>query len=191
VGFNYHGAIESDASLTRGDYFWGDDHTINMTKWGELVALADGYTYYNMTLISNWRYAKYQEGLATNPGFYWSPVRYIMTTGAAYFAHSIFRVPGSEPTYDTMYSFFVDETFPADYQPPTTPVSLAGVLDAVFQFYTDHPVPLFVINFPSCRECLDCYFAASLFNDIFLLDVTLVELILGNIDCVYPYECTC
>lgn len=42
-GIDRHGLFELDASISRGDAYFGDNHSLNMTRWNKLVNDANTY----------------------------------------------------------------------------------------------------------------------------------------------------
>ncbi|TEB20542.1 hypothetical protein FA13DRAFT_1837000, partial [Coprinellus micaceus] len=123
-GLNTHAVFEGDASLTRADIFFGDNHSFNQTLWDQM-----GYT---KTVAAELRFARIQESIATNPQFDFTAPRYFTAYAEATFPYVFFgdgRVP-LKP----------DGTFgqqvPEDYHRPATPSGPSGA-SALFEA---HPV---------------------------------------------------
>ncbi|KIJ50121.1 hypothetical protein M422DRAFT_245925 [Sphaerobolus stellatus SS14] len=70
-GLNTHAGFEGDASLTRADFFFGDNHSFNQTLFNEFVDFSNkfGGGVYNLTAAAEYRFHRIQESIATNPQF--------------------------------------------------------------------------------------------------------------------------
>ncbi|KAH8662465.1 peroxidase [Xylariales sp. PMI_506] len=63
-----HNILEHDASLSRGDYYFGDDHTFNQTIFDETRSYWKG-PIINVTEAAAARLARVETSIATNPTF--------------------------------------------------------------------------------------------------------------------------
>ncbi|KAM0798766.1 Chloroperoxidase [Usnea florida] len=99
-GLDSHNA--RDASLTRGDFFFGDDHSFNATYFEQLTALAytggpktdviNSYNY-DQSVLAQHQFNRYQDSKAKNPSFYFGP-KAILLYGAASFLYELFPSHG-------------------------------------------------------------------------------------------------
>ncbi|KAK1230006.1 hypothetical protein PQX77_006917 [Marasmius sp. AFHP31] len=70
-----HNKYETDVSPTRGDlYQTGDNTRLNMTRFKALhdkqIGLLDSQVNYNVSLLNQFRYERFQESIHTNPYFF-------------------------------------------------------------------------------------------------------------------------
>ncbi|KAL9064901.1 MAG: hypothetical protein Q9161_008575 [Pseudevernia consocians] len=101
-GLDTHNA--RDASLTRADFFFGDDHTFNDTYFAQLTALAynggpktdvfNSYSY-NQSVVAQHQFNRYQNSKATNPNFFFGP-KAVILYGAASFLYELFPSHGPD-----------------------------------------------------------------------------------------------
>ena len=108
--------FEGDASLTRADFFFGDDHSYNNTYFTQLTALAynggpktgvaTSYSY-NQSVLAQHQYNRYQNSKATNPNFFFGP-KAILLYGAASFLYELFPSHGIDgsPNFVAIGSFY-------------------------------------------------------------------------------------
>ncbi|KIJ27631.1 hypothetical protein M422DRAFT_190789 [Sphaerobolus stellatus SS14] len=70
-GLNTHAGFEGDASLTRADFFFGDNHSFNQTLFNEFVDFSNkfGGGVFNLTAAAEYRFHRIQESIATSPQF--------------------------------------------------------------------------------------------------------------------------
>lgn len=59
--------IEHDGSLSRGDFYFGDDSSFNQTIFNEVLAFYEGVDTTTIPLASKARYSRIQTTQATNP----------------------------------------------------------------------------------------------------------------------------
>ena len=108
--------FEGDASLTRADFFFGDDHTFNSTYFQQLTNLAynggvktdvaNSYSY-NQSVVAQHQFNRYQNSKATNPNFFFGP-KAILLYGAASFLYELFpsHGPDGPPNFIGVGSFY-------------------------------------------------------------------------------------
>ncbi|KAJ3519596.1 heme-thiolate peroxidase [Coprinellus aureogranulatus] len=70
-GLNTHSVFEGDSSMTRGDDFFGDNHSFNQTLFDQFVEFSNRYGAgsYNMTVAAELRRRRIEQSIATNPKF--------------------------------------------------------------------------------------------------------------------------
>ncbi|KAE8222688.1 hypothetical protein CF319_g4159 [Tilletia indica] len=119
-GLNTHGLFEGDASTTRGDAQFGDNHTFNETLFQVLVSKSKQYGggKYNLTAAAEVRWARIQDSIARNPNFDFTTPRYFTAYGESSFPIRFF-VDGRDTSaalgMTNARLFFQNNTFPADF----------------------------------------------------------------------------
>jgi hypothetical protein len=63
-----HNILEHDASLSRADYYWGDDHTFNETVFNETRSYWTDETV-TVKMAADARLARVHSSIATNPSY--------------------------------------------------------------------------------------------------------------------------
>ncbi|KAF5327643.1 hypothetical protein D9619_004133 [Psilocybe cf. subviscida] len=91
-GLDTHAVFEGDASMTRGDAFFGDNHSFNETLFQELVTISKkfGGGFYNIASASELRFKRIQDSIATNPQFSFVSPRYFTAYGESAFPIAFF-----------------------------------------------------------------------------------------------------
>ncbi|KAJ3510932.1 heme-thiolate peroxidase [Agrocybe chaxingu] len=82
-GLNNHGTFEGDASMTRGDAFFGSNHDFNETLFQQLIDYSNqfGGGKFNVTVAAELRFKRIQDSIATNPNFTFVGFRYFTAYG--------------------------------------------------------------------------------------------------------------
>ncbi|KDR72108.1 hypothetical protein GALMADRAFT_1344340 [Galerina marginata CBS 339.88] len=77
-GLNTHAVFEGDSSMTRNDFFFGNNHDFNETLFDQLVDFSNrfGAGKYNYTVAGELRWKRIQDSIATNPNFSFVSPRY-------------------------------------------------------------------------------------------------------------------
>ncbi|TFK18281.1 Cloroperoxidase [Coprinopsis marcescibilis] len=142
-GISNHGTFEGDASMTRGDAFFGDNHSLNEPLFEQFKDFSNRYGdgFYNLTVAAELRHQRILQSMATNPEFSIMGLRHITVFAEAAFPLNIFvdgrtDKPQHLPLADAE-NFFKDMRFPRGFFRASAPVSSEGV-ESVF---TAHPVP--------------------------------------------------
>ncbi|KAH7102097.1 heme-thiolate peroxidase [Auriculariales sp. MPI-PUGE-AT-0066] len=132
-GLSVHGTFEGDASLTRSDDFLGNNHDLNLTLFNHMVDYMDkfGNGRYNIHAAAEYRFARIQESIATNPWFFFGNPRF--ATG---YAESTFPLEffSNDSTIDwergtsleNVKSFFLEHKFPDGFHRRGTPFTPSG-----------------------------------------------------------------
>ncbi|KAJ2925958.1 heme-thiolate peroxidase, partial [Candolleomyces eurysporus] len=140
-GLNVHGTFEGDASLTRGDAFFGDNHNFNQTLFNKFVDFSNKYGggSYDITVAGELRYSLIQDSISTNPNFTLKNIGYIVAYSISALPINFFvdgrRTDGKLSIPDAR-SFFKFGKFPRDFYRAAKPVANEGT-DKVF---LAHPV---------------------------------------------------
>ncbi|KAF8901376.1 heme-thiolate peroxidase [Gymnopilus junonius] len=91
-GLNTHDVFEGDTSMTRGDAFFGNNHSFNETLFNELVEFSNrfGGGKYNFTVASEFRWKRIQDSIATNPNMSFVSPRYFTAYAESTFPINFF-----------------------------------------------------------------------------------------------------
>ncbi|KAF8958590.1 hypothetical protein BDZ97DRAFT_1923628 [Flammula alnicola] len=91
-GLDTHAVFEGDASTTRADAFFGDNHSFNETLFDELTAFSNkfGAGLYNLSVAAEFRFQRIQESIATNPEFSFISPRYYTAYAESFFPLAFF-----------------------------------------------------------------------------------------------------
>ncbi|TFK24496.1 Cloroperoxidase [Coprinopsis marcescibilis] len=145
-GLSHHGTFEGDASTTRGDAFFGDNHSFNQTLFDQFVDFSNrfGNGYYNYTVGGELRFHRIQDSIATNPEFDLRGFRHSTAFGESAFIANNFvdgRKTGAEAhqlDMDSALSFFRDMRFPRGFHRAAQPGGGEGV-DVIFNAHPLQP----------------------------------------------------
>ncbi|PPQ79317.1 hypothetical protein CVT25_002573 [Psilocybe cyanescens] len=119
-GLDTHAVFEGDASMTRGDFFFGNNHDFNETLFQQFVDYSNkfGAGKYNLTVAGELRWKRIQDSIATNPTFSFVSPRYFTAYAESSFPVQFF-VDGRKTGADagqldmvTARSFFQQSRFP-------------------------------------------------------------------------------
>ncbi|KAJ3528841.1 heme-thiolate peroxidase [Coprinellus aureogranulatus] len=135
-GLNTHAVFEGDSSMTRGDAFFGDNHSFNQTLFDQFVDYSNRYGggFYNLTVAGELRRRRIEESIATNPEFDFTSPRFFTAYAESTFPYTFFvdgrlgdrlTSPGLDMTNATL--FFRDFKFPDDFWRAPAPVGPAGI----------------------------------------------------------------
>ncbi|CCG82228.1 Putative uncharacterized protein [Taphrina deformans PYCC 5710] len=108
-----HNLIEHDSSLSRDDYYFGDNHSFNNGKWQEVLAFVKGGENFNITSAAKAKYHRLQEQTALNPTLTYTPLQFILSYGETSLYLSVMGDPitGVAPV-SYVRSFFEQERLP-------------------------------------------------------------------------------
>ncbi|KAJ7613715.1 Cloroperoxidase [Mycena polygramma] len=112
-GLALHGLIESDASLSRGDFALGDNLHFNETIFATLAAANPGVDYYNTTSAAQVQDIRLADSIATNPNVTNTAKELLFRTGASTLYLSVMGDPltGVAPK-NFVQIFFREERMP-------------------------------------------------------------------------------
>jgi hypothetical protein len=85
-----HGSVEHDASISRADFFFGDNHSFNETIYSAMAESNPGVDYYNGTSTGKMQKRRLAESQATNPNITNTIKEFQTRSQEAAFALSIF-----------------------------------------------------------------------------------------------------
>ncbi|KAF6755031.1 aromatic peroxygenase precursor [Ephemerocybe angulata] len=132
AGLNTHAVFEGDASMTRADDFFGDNHSFNQTLFDQFVDFSKrfGGGLYNFTVAAELRHQRIKESIATNPKFDFTSPRFFTAYAESTFPVHFF-VDGRNPvralSMENATLFFRDMRFPFDFHRAAEPIGPDGI----------------------------------------------------------------
>ncbi|GAB7340129.1 hypothetical protein MBLNU457_6613t1 [Dothideomycetes sp. NU457] len=124
--------IEHDASLSRQDAYFGNDHSFNQTIWDTVKAYYGSDGVASLTEAAKAKFMRVTTEDARDPEFSYGPVQFILSYGetALYLSVMGDATTGDAPV-DYVNSLFEDERLPYEqgWVPPKEPVTLAVLGD--------------------------------------------------------------
>ncbi|EMD40109.1 heme-thiolate peroxidase [Gelatoporia subvermispora B] len=150
-GLDHHGPFEADASATRDDAFFGDDHTMQPNLYAQMKSIAAQYGgLYNLDAMKDLQLLRYQQSIEMNPTFYFMPVSGPLIVGAKAFISEFFSNgtygAGGVPNEASISAFFgaellpngsftaVPERFPDNWYRRGTPFGLVEAIGQILDF---------------------------------------------------------
>ncbi|KAF9444958.1 Cloroperoxidase [Macrolepiota fuliginosa MF-IS2] len=133
AGLDTHAVFEGDASMTRADTFWGDNHSFNQTLFNELSSFMDkfGNGGYNLTVASEFRWQRIQDSISTNPTFGLIMPRFFTVYAETVFVINFFvdgrMTMNRTLSKDDALGFFQRGQFPDDWHRSGVPSSTEGI----------------------------------------------------------------
>jgi len=123
--------IEHDGSLSRGDAYFGDNHSFNKTTWSTVLDYFIDASTVNFTAAADARYNRIQTSRAANPQFTYSVKDLVLSYGETALYLSVLGDPvtGNAPV-QWVRSLFEKEKLPYDegWRPRTLPTTLASLV---------------------------------------------------------------
>lgn len=140
-GLNTHAVFEGDASMTRADDFFGDNHSFNQTLFDQFIDFSNRYGdgFYNYTVAAELRWQRIQDSIAHNPQFDLTGPRYFTAFAESTFPVNFFVDGRSNPrglSVTNATLFFRDSRFPEDFWRSSQPSAAEGLRDVFFP----HPI---------------------------------------------------
>ena len=153
-GLNGHNHFETDASLTRNDFFThdGDNYRFNGSLFAMMQDTCQGS--FTRSCLASYRSQRWHQSQAENPNFYAGPTS-LLLYGAASFLYTAFPsgTHGYAPDLDTISSFFGTEQssdgewvstggerIPENWTSRTTPYAIPDIVSELLQMYLEDPV---------------------------------------------------
>ncbi|KIM43700.1 hypothetical protein M413DRAFT_387030 [Hebeloma cylindrosporum] len=145
-GLNTHAVFEGDASTTRADFFFGDNHSFYETLFNQLTAFSNkfGAGFYNLSVAAEFRFQRIQDSIATNPQFGFSSPRYFTAYAESVFPVAFFidgRDTSGQLDMKVARGFFQNSRFPDGFFRSgisTTSTVIGAGIDFIF---SKHPIP--------------------------------------------------
>jgi len=144
-GLDTHLLFEGDASLTRGDAFFGDNHSFNETLFEQLVSVSNqfGGGSYNLAAATELRFLRIEQSIATNPQFFFEFPRIATAYVEAVFPFQFFvdgRSATQDLNLDVARGFFQISRMPPDFFRRNGSFDLNSAGSGVIEIFSAHPV---------------------------------------------------
>ncbi|KAF9480745.1 Cloroperoxidase [Pholiota conissans] len=145
AGLNTHAVFEGDASTTRGDAFFGDNHSFNETLFDELTTFSNkfGAGFYNLSVAAEFRFQRIQDSIATNPQFSFISPRYFTAYAESVFPVVFFvdgRQSNGQLDMNVARGFFQTNTFPQGFFRSGTPIGISNIGAGIQEVFLPHPI---------------------------------------------------
>ena len=136
-GIDRHGLFEIDASISRGDRYFGDNHSFNITRWNALVNDANTYA------VKNNAAQRVEESRATNPEFTMGGNFAVIYATRALLTRPLPNgTAPNTPDFKNIAPFYLNETFPENWYRIPNSYSLVDLLGDIGDFFLFKPQPL-------------------------------------------------
>ncbi|KAF8805489.1 Cloroperoxidase [Phlegmacium glaucopus] len=144
-GLNTHAVFEGDSSMTRGDAFFGDNHSFNETRFDEFSEFSNrfGGGKYNLTVAGEFRHYRIQESIATNPEFSFVSPRYFTAFAESVFPFLFFvdgRVADGQLDLTVARGFFQNSQMPTGFFRPNTSLGAQEIVAGFQGVFNAHPI---------------------------------------------------
>lgn len=129
--------IEHDASLSRADAFFGNDHSFNSTYFDMFLSNFGNAATTNITSASKAKYSRVLNSRAVDPTFTYGPREYLLSYGeSALYLQTMASSPTSaNAPLAYVEDFFENERLPyaLGWRPSTTPITLLSLANMISQ----------------------------------------------------------
>lgn len=144
-GIDRHGLFEVDASISRGDRYYGDNHSFNITRWNKLVSDANTYGdgLFNIDAVRENAADAVEASRATNPEFTFGGNFAVIYATRALLSRPLAN--GTEPDvpdFKNIAPFYLNETFPENWYRLPNSYSLVDLVDDIVSLFLYKPQPL-------------------------------------------------
>ncbi|KAK4497856.1 hypothetical protein PRZ48_010511 [Zasmidium cellare] len=144
-GIDRHGLFEIDASVSRGDRYFGDNHSFNISRWNKIVDDANNYGdgLFNIEAMKHNAADQVDASRANNPEFAFGG-----NFAVVYATRALLSRPlpnGTEPNvpdFKNVASFYLNETFPDGWFRIPHSYSLVDLLGDIGNLFLFKPQPL-------------------------------------------------
>ncbi|KDR72032.1 hypothetical protein GALMADRAFT_143376 [Galerina marginata CBS 339.88] len=131
-GLNTHAVFEGDTSMTRADFFFGNNHDFNETLFDELVDFSNrfGAGKYNYTVAAEFRFQRIKDSIATNPKMSFISPRFFTAYAESTFPVNFFidgRQNNSQLDLSVARGFFQDSRMPDGFFRANGPKGVQGI----------------------------------------------------------------
>ncbi|KAF2479377.1 hypothetical protein BDY17DRAFT_327353 [Neohortaea acidophila] len=145
LGIDRHGLFEIDASISRWDRYFGDDHSFNISRWNKAVEDANNYGdgLFNIEAMKNNAADAVEYSRAVNPEFAFGG-----NFAVVYATRALLTRPlpnGTDPdfpNFSNIASFYLNETFPYNWYRIPDSYSLVDLLGDIGDLFLFKPQPL-------------------------------------------------
>ncbi|KAJ3030099.1 UNVERIFIED_CONTAM: hypothetical protein HDU68_010134 [Siphonaria sp. JEL0065] len=125
---NWHNRLEHDASLTRLDSYFGNNHVLDLALFNQMLSYSSDGVGLSLQDLLNWRDSRLKDSRDKNPQVQYPISRVAQGYGEILFIINIFG-DGQKISIDHAKSFFQNESLPGNWTKRKAPYSLAE-LDA-------------------------------------------------------------
>jgi len=137
--------FEGDASTTRGDAFFGDNHSFNESLFDEFSSFSNrfGGGNYNLTVAAEFRWQRILDSIATNPSFSFVSPRYSTAYAESIFPIVFFvdgRVANGQLGLGNARGFFQNSQMPTDFYRTNTSIGLNIIGGGIASIFKVHPI---------------------------------------------------
>ncbi|KAA1478317.1 Cloroperoxidase [Dentipellis sp. KUC8613] len=157
-GLDYHNTLEGDASTTRQDAYFGDNHSMDPNLYAQMKRIAAKHGgVYGYDTMKEVLQTRYDDSRARNPTFYWLPVAALVPLGSKTFIANLFANgtygAGGVPNEATISAFLgaralpdgryesVPERFPDNWYRRAEPLNIVEALAVILDFILSTDVP--------------------------------------------------
>lgn len=176
-GLDTHAVFEGDASMTRGDAFFGDNHSFNETQFDEFSSFSKrfGGGNYNRTVAAEFRFQRIQESISTNPNFSFISPRYYTAFAESTFPYLYFvdgRISNGQLNLTDARGFFQNSEMPTDFFRANRSIGFSEIGENIVTIFAVHPIQ------PGGNQGVGNYVlnpASANFSDFCLLYVNFVN----------------
>ncbi|KAF8485465.1 hypothetical protein JB92DRAFT_2761236 [Gautieria morchelliformis] len=145
-GLNYHGTFEGDVSMTRGDAYFGDNHSFNETLFQKMQDEADPFfNTFNIRSAATHRFKRIKDGISGNPKFAFNHIRYPAGYAESVFTYLLFRHPWTPlpaVKMDVIRTFFQDGKMPDGFHRAPLPIGMLEIAAEVVLLWAQYPIVL-------------------------------------------------
>lgn len=165
AGLSRHNRIEHDASLTRLDAYYGDNHDFNAGLYAELKGIASKLNggNFNTEVMSLHRLNRYWDSQINNPTFKFGPLQWLFAYGESALALNALGGHQGKASAANFDSFFAREKIPARFIKNPIALTSANLLPTILEIYNKNPVPIQGVgNIPQDMDSVKCFLINAL-----------------------------
>ncbi|KAH8806860.1 heme-thiolate peroxidase, partial [Flagelloscypha sp. PMI_526] len=139
-GLAAHGRFEGDVSMTRRDAAVGDNVHLDPQLFQQVSERQLVLSIVSYKAMQEFKYERYLDAVANNPSLEYHYGRFVLSYGESSFTLNFFAngTDGVLST-DTLKSFFLNHTFPANWHRRSSPGTIDLIGDGVDKVLSAHP----------------------------------------------------
>lgn len=144
-GIDRHGLFEIDASISRNDRYYGDNHSFNISRWNTLVEDANTYGdgLFNLAAVQNNAANAVEASRARNPEFIMGGNFAVIYATRALLTYPLANgTRPAVPDFANIAPFYLNETFPDGWYRLPNSYSLVDLLGNIGGMFLYAPQPL-------------------------------------------------
>ncbi|KAL9087826.1 MAG: hypothetical protein Q9159_003423 [Coniocarpon cinnabarinum] len=134
--------IEHDASVSRDDAFFGDDHSFNAGIFNESLSYYDGMEYTSIEQAAKLRHGRFTTQKARNPTFTFGLREFLFAYGeTAIYLQAMSDPFSGKAKVDYIKEWFEQEKLPYDigWRPSAQPITLETLGQMVLELFANNP----------------------------------------------------